>query len=342
MLDISQISLFVRVVRGGSFAEVSRRCDIQPNTISRRIASLEDALGARLFQRSTRKLVLTSAGRAFYEEVAESIETLQRAGQNILGKKDAISGLLRIAVPADFFDLFPMSWIREFMRANPKIQFDFVIGDSAVDLIAQGADIAFRAGILPDSNYVIRKISDAFAVLVASPELLSSVSPNALSDLEEMPCIVGSGRQVRSTWRIQGPSGTTEVSVHASFRADSTIAQLRACIAGIGIALLPSGLVREPLNRGELVLVLPEYRLHAGGFYLVLPTRRHVPAAVRQFTQFATAKFQSEDRFSLNHREPAGPVSRVNRKPSAGRRSSSARLTVPSGSAIKGTRVRQS
>ena len=322
MLDISQIALFVHVVRGGSFAEVSRRCDIPSNTISRRIASLEDALGALLFQRSTRKLALTAAGRAFYEEVADSIETLERAGQAVLGEENAIAGLVRIAAPADFFDVFPMAWIRDFMRANPKIQFDFVLGDAAIDLIAQGIDIAFRAGVLPDSNYVTRKISDAVAVLVASPELLKHVSPKVISDLKEIPCIVGSGKQVRSTWRMQGPSGTSEVTVRTSFRADSSIAQLRACIAGIGIALLPSALVREHLNKGELVLVLPAYRLHAGGFYVVLPTRRHVPAAVRQFMQFTMEKFESEDRFALDDRIPARAGS-PNKKRSAGRKTSS-------------------
>jgi LysR family transcriptional regulator AphB len=322
MLDLNQIALFVYVVRGGSFAEASRRFDIPPNTISRRVALLEDALGTLLFQRSTRKLTLTSAGRAFYEDVADSIETLERAGEAVVGEGNAIAGLVRIAAPVDFFDLFPIDWIREFMRANPKIQFDFVIGDTTVDLIAQGIDIAFRAGVLPDSSYVIRTISDAFAVLVVSPELLKQASPQAISDLEKMPCIVGVGKQVRSTWRLQGPSGTTEVTVRASFKADSSIAQLRACIAGIGIALLPSGLVREPLKRGELVRVLPEYCLHAGSFYVVLPTRRLVPAAVRHFMQFAMAKFESQERFALGDGEPARRPRGADKRPSAGRRSS--------------------
>ena len=299
MLDISQIALFVHVVRAGSFAEVGRRQDIPPNTVSRRIAALEDALGTLLFQRSTRKLTLTTAGRAFYEEVADSIETLERAGQAVLGEENTISGLIRIAAPVDFFDAFPMPWLREFMSANPRIQFDFVLGDAAIDLIDQGIDIAFRAGMLADSSYVIRKISEAFAVLVASPKLLKLAAPKALSDLKALPCIVGLSKQVRSTWRMQGPAGTEEVTVRASFKADNSIAQLRACIAGIGIALLPSSLVREPLIRGELIRVLPDYRLHAGGFYAVLPTRRHVPAAVRRFMQFAMAKFESEDRFTI-------------------------------------------
>jgi DNA-binding transcriptional LysR family regulator len=322
MLDNNQIALFVHVVRAGSFAEVSRRTEIPPNTVSRRIASLEDALGALLFQRSTRKLTLTTAGRAFYEDVADSIETLERAGQAVLGKDNLVSGLVRIAAPVDFFDLFPMTWICEFMRASPKIQFDFVLCDSAIDLVAQGIDIAFRAGVLPDSNYVIRKISDAIAVLVASPELLKYGSPKSLTDLKELPCIVGLSKQTRSTWRMQGPSGTSEVTVRASFKANSTIAQLRACVAGVGIALLPSGLVRAPLNQGELIQVLPEYRLHAGGFYVVLPTRRHVPAAVRHFMQFALAKFNSEERFALSDSEGARRPSSTDRRTPGGRRSS--------------------
>ena len=320
MLDINQIALFVHVVRGGSFAEVSRRRNIPPNTISRRIASLEDALGALLFQRSTRKLTLTTAGRAFYEDVADSIETLERAGQAILGKENPISGLVRIAAPDAFFDLFPLTWIREFMRVNPKIQLDFVLGDATADLISQGIDIAFRAGVLADSNYVIRKISDAFAVLVASPELLKHGSPKTIADLKEMPCIVGI-KPVGSTWRLQGSAGTTEITVRASFRADSTMARLQACIAGIGIALLPAGTVRAPLNQGELIQVLPEYRLHAGGFYVVLPSRRHIPAAVRHFMQFAIAKFKSEERFALSDREPARRLGGVEKRTRAGRRS---------------------
>jgi DNA-binding transcriptional LysR family regulator len=326
MLDFNQIALFAHVVRGGSFAEVSRRCDIPPNTISRRIASLEDALGALLFQRSTRKLTLTNAGRALYEDVADSIERLESAGQAVQGQENVISGLVRIAAPVDFFDLFPMTWIREFMKANPKMQFDFVLSDAAVDLIAQGIDIAFRAGVLPDSSYVSRKISDAMAVLVASPELLKYASPKSIADLKEMPCIVGLSNQTRSTWRMQGPSGTTEVTVRASFKANSTISQLRACVAGVGIALLPSGLVRAPLIRGELIQVLPGYRLHAGGFYVVLPTRRHVPAAVRHFMQFALAKFKSEERFALCDSKAARGPSGAGRRTPAGRRSSRAHL----------------
>jgi DNA-binding transcriptional LysR family regulator len=326
MLDNNQIALFVQVVRAGSFAEVSRRSDIPPNTVSRRIASLEDALGALLFQRSTRKLTLTTAGRAFYENVADSIETLERAGQAVLGKDDLISGLVRVAGAVDFFDLFPMTWIGEFMRANPKIQFDFVLGDAAIDLVAHGIDIAFRAGVLADSNYVIRKIGDAIAVLVASPELLKYRYPKSIADLKEMPCIVGLSKQTRSTWRMQGLSGTTEVTVRASFKANSTLAQLQACIAGIGIALLPSRLVRAPLNRGEVIQVLPEYRLHAGGFYAVLPSRRHVPAAVRHFMQFALAKFESEERLALSKgkadRRPTGADGRPPARRQSSQRSS--------------------
>lgn len=306
MLDISQIALFVHVVRGGSFAEAGRRHGIPPNTVSRRIAVLENALETLLFQRSTRKLTLTAAGRTFYEEVADSIETLERAGQAVLGGENAmggtIIGTIRIAAPVNFFDCFPMAWMHEFMQANPRIQFDFVLGDAAVDLIAQGIDIAFRAGTLSDSSYVTRRIGDAFAVLVASPALLERCSPRTLSDLKDLPCVVGSSRQGRTTWRMRGPSGPVEVTVSASFKTDNSIARLHACVAGIGFALLPSTLAREPLERGELVLVLPEYRLHAGGFYAVLPTRRHVPAAVRHFMEFAMAKFESEDRFSIREK----------------------------------------
>src|SRR5450830_1831439 len=146
MLDLNNISLFVQVVRNGSFAEASRKLGIPPNNVSRRIQQLEAVLGTRLLQRTTRKLTLTSAGKTFYERCAIAVEGLLEAEQELITGSDEPNGLVRVAAPADFFDFFRMEWISEFLRRHPRVKLDFVLNDAKADLIAEQIDVAFRGG----------------------------------------------------------------------------------------------------------------------------------------------------------------------------------------------------
>ena len=121
MLDLNDVAVFVQVVRCGSFAEAARRLGMPPNTLSRRVQQLEAHLGTRLMQRSTRKLSLTSAGQEFHDRCAEAVEGLVDAGQSLLSRNEAPSGLVRVAAPADFFDFFPMEWLAAFLAAHPQV-----------------------------------------------------------------------------------------------------------------------------------------------------------------------------------------------------------------------------
>jgi DNA-binding transcriptional LysR family regulator len=175
MLDLNDIAMFVQVVRSGSFAEAARRLGLPPNTVSRRVQQLEDQLGTRLMQRSTRKLTLTSAGHAFHERCAGAVDGLIDAGQELMTGNQAPSGLVRVAAPADFFDFFPMEWVADFLAEHPLVRLDFMLSDVKADLIAEQIDVAFRGGPLHDSGYVGRQLLGARSDgMLASPAYLAA------------------------------------------------------------------------------------------------------------------------------------------------------------------------
>jgi DNA-binding transcriptional LysR family regulator len=152
MFDLNDVAMFVQVVRCGSIAVAARRVGVPSNTVSRRIQQLEARLGTRLMQRSTRKLTLTSAGRAFHERCAGAVDWLFEAGQELMTGSHEPGGLVRVAAPADFFDFFPMEWVAGFLAAHPRVRLDFVLSDAKADLIAEQIDVAFRGGPLRDSG----------------------------------------------------------------------------------------------------------------------------------------------------------------------------------------------
>jgi DNA-binding transcriptional LysR family regulator len=296
VLDLNDIAMFVQVVRCGSFAEAARRLGMPSNTVSRRIQQLEARLGTRLMQRSTRKLTLTSAGQAFHERCAGAVDGLVEAGQALMTGSQEPSGLVRVAAPADFFDFFPMEWVVEFLAAHPRVRLDFVLSDAAADLIAEQIDIAFRGGPLRDSGYVGRQLlgvgSDG---MVASPAYIAARGmPGTLQELANHDCVISSHPSGRSTWRLVGPDGTEdEVPVSGRFSGNTAQALRKAALAGLGIVLLPSAMVRHEVQAGLLVPVLPPYQRTSQGLSVLYPTRRHLPLAVSAFIRLVTQKLSA-------------------------------------------------
>jgi len=286
MLDLNDIAMFVQVVRCGSFAEAARRIGIPPNTVSRRIQQLEARLGTRLMQRSTRKLTLTSAGRAFHERCAGAVDGLAEAGQELMTRGQEPSGLVRVAAMADFFDFFPMEWVAEFLATHPRVRLDFVLSDAKADLIAEQIDVAFRGGPLRDSGYVGRQLvgprSDG---MVASPRYIAARgAPGTLQDLANHDCVTSAHTSGRATWRLLGPAGETEeVQVVGRFTGNTAQALRKATVAGLGIALLPPAMASIDVQVGLLVPVLPQYKRTSNGLSVLYPSRRQLPLAVSAF-----------------------------------------------------------
>ncbi|MFW0753967.1 LysR family transcriptional regulator [Pseudomonas sp. H11T01] len=295
MLDLNDIAMFVQVVRSGSFAEAARRLGLPPNTVSRRVQQLEAHLGTRLLQRSTRKLTLTSAGQSFHERCTGAVDGLLEAGQELMTGSSEPSGLVRVAAPADFFDLFPMEWVAEFLAAHPRVRLDFVLSDAKADLIAEQIDIAFRGGPLRDSGYVGRQIFDPRSDgMVASPAYIATHgSPSTLQDLVSHDCVIAAHPSGHATWRLVGPNGEEEVQVAGRFSGNTAQALRKATVAGLGIALLPPAMARLDVQAGVLVPVLPQYQRTGYGMSVLYPSRRHLPLAVSAFIGLVIQKMNA-------------------------------------------------
>ncbi|MFS8047543.1 LysR family transcriptional regulator [Rhizobium sp. BR 314] len=296
MFDFNDIALFVQVVRCGSFSEAGRRLGIPPNTVSRRIRELEDQIGARLMQRSTRKLTLTDAGREFHERCATSIDDLQQASQDLARGRKVPSGLLRVASTANFLDFYTPEMVAGFLQTYPEIRFEFLLEDAVADLIADRIDVAFRGGSGDGSGYIAHRLPIAPIGLFASPDYLNRHgSPQTLAELARHHCLTVPRQSGHAMWRLQGLDDVEEqVEIAGPFAASTTRALHSAAIAGLGIALLPGTITVADITAGRLVPVLPQYKRRDQSMCVVYPSHRQVSPAAKAFVASVMRKFENE------------------------------------------------
>ena len=294
-MDLNDVALFVQVVRAGSFAAAARRMGIPANTASRRIQQLEQQLGLRLMQRSTRKLTLTDAGATFYARCADQVEALAEAAKELSEVSQVPSGRVRVAATADFFNVFRMEPIAEFLGDHPKVRLEFVLGDARADLIEEGIDVAIRSGKVLEPTLVARRIGTGRATLVASPAYLAARGmPESVEALASHDCVTLPQPSGQALWRLDGPGGETEVLVAGRFSANTAHALLKATLSGLGVALLPAPVTAPHVRAGELIEILPEHGVNGRDAYLVYLSRRQLPRAVSAFIEFMVAKMVGE------------------------------------------------
>jgi DNA-binding transcriptional LysR family regulator len=292
MLDLNDLAMFVQVVRAGSFSEAARRLGMPSNTLSRRIDQLEGQLGTRLLHRSTRKLALSTDGQALFERYAPALDQILEIGRRHTDEQ-APSGSVRVAAMAGLFELIGMEWLVEFYARYPNISLEFLLDDTPTDLISERIDLALRMGIETGSGFKVRRLAPTAMILAASPAYLKRrPAPRTLRELAEHDCLSISNRQGRASWRLQGPRGSQEVSINSRFAVNDMRVLAQACIAGLGIALLPQLIVDPVIAQGKLVRVLSTYRRTSTGFglQLVYTSRPPVPPAVAVFAEFLTEK----------------------------------------------------
>jgi DNA-binding transcriptional LysR family regulator len=292
MLDLNDLAMFVQVVRAGSFSEAARRLGMPPNTLSRRIDQLEGQLGTRLLHRSTRKLAPSTEGQALFERYAPALDQILEIGR-LHADEQPPSGSVRITAMAGLFEFFRMEWLAEFYARYPDISIDFLLDDTPTDLITERIDLALRMGIETRSGLKVRRLAPSAMILAASPAYLKRrAAPRTLRELAEHDCLTISNRQGRSTWRLQGARGSQEVSINSRFAVNDMRVLAQACIAGLGIALLPQLMAEPGIAQGKLVRVLPTYRRASTGLglQLVYTSRPPVPPAVAVFAEFLAEK----------------------------------------------------
>ncbi|MBL8689181.1 MAG: LysR family transcriptional regulator [Rhodospirillaceae bacterium] len=292
---LEDMEIFVRVVDAGSFTGAADRLGLAKSLVSRRLARLEERLGARLIARTTRKLALTEAGRAFYERARRLLEETADAEATAMATAADLKGRLRIAAPMSFGQLHLAPAVGRFLADHPEVEIDVDLNDRFVDLVGEGYALAIRIGRLKDSSLVARKLASSRMVLCASPAYIARRGrPKTPADLAQHDCLLYTNRAAGDVWRFRSGGRTTAPPIRARIAANNGDFLARAAIDGLGIALLPSFIVFEALAKGELEELPCGEPLDDSAIHAVLPAGRQPPLLVRRFVDFLVSEFGPE------------------------------------------------
>jgi DNA-binding transcriptional LysR family regulator len=318
-MDYNDIPLFVRVVETGSFTRAAEALGREKSSVSRSIARLEDDLGVRLLQRTTRRLSLTDVGQAFYERVRGAVTGVEEAATAAQDLGTEPRGVVRVNGPPDIDSLGLPEMLAEFNSMYPKIHVELSVSPRAVDIVGEGYDLAIRGGKLVDSSLVARRVGSTDFAIFGSPAYLDrNGRPRKLADVARHPCVMLRGHAGRATWTLTGPNGDESVEVSGPISVDHLAFAARAVAAGVGLGLLPIALVSAFARIGPLEPVLRDYRLGGGALFVVLPTAAFVPARVGLLRDFLVARLSDElDRANATCRAHAAAAKRrpTKRKP---------------------------
>jgi DNA-binding transcriptional LysR family regulator len=287
MVDLNALKTLVEVANAGSFAAAARERGVPPNNLSRQVQHLEQDLGIRLLQRTTRRLGLTSSGRELVDGAAPALAQLEQQLHEVGNQAREPRGHLRVAVPADFFALTAADRIAGFLERYPGVSLEFLLSDEHVDLIGGNVDLAVRAGVVRDTSLVARPLAKGRLVVVASPACIARHgSPQTPQALATYPCLSSRGRNGRALWQLTGPRGSTAVEIQTRLTANGMGALIAAAKAGVGAALVPHALAQASLKDNTLVQIMRRYHVQSPGVFAVYPSRLHASAALKAFVAF--------------------------------------------------------
>ena len=304
MDSLTGMRLFEQVVRAESFSEAGRQLGLVPSSVSRQINALEDGLGVRLFNRSTRKLSLTDAGQLYHDRVARILSDIDAANRAVVELDAEPRGTLRINALLVFGRVHVAPLIPEFLARYPDVQIDFTTTDQLVDLVEEGADVAIRIGERKDSSLVARKLAPLRRIICGSPTYLAAHgAPQRPEDLADHNCLTfrlqtaGSlWRPGADVWRLRGQDGVVDVAVSGRLRANGVDVLLEASRAGLGLVLMPIWMVGDDIRGGRLRPVLSQYRVSPttidAAIYAVFPASRHLSPKVRVFIDYLAERFR--------------------------------------------------
>ena len=292
-LDLNATLVLVRVAQAGSFRSAARLLGMPKTSVSRKVAELEEQLGAQLLHRTTRKLSLTDAGRAFVEEAEAALAHLEAAEHAVSELQREPRGRLRVTTTVPLGQLFLGALIAEFLEAHPAVEVTLHLMDRSVDMVAERYDVAVRTGPLPDSSLVANLVGTSVYRLVAAPRYLERRGGlTKPADLAMHECLrfVKTGSAPRTTWSFGKTGRRIEVSVAGLFVADDFSVLREAAVLGLGIAWLPSPVVREAIRAKRLVSLLESYAPPGTPVHVVHLGGRHLPPRTRAFIDFVQAR----------------------------------------------------
>lgn len=291
---MEELEVFVAVVEAGGFSAAAKRLETTPAAVSRRIKGLEQRLGVRLLQRTTRKIRLTEAGELYFREVRAMLADLRAVEQRLDEVTGQATGDLRIAAPMSFGQRRLAPLLPRFALAHPKLSISLILEDRETDIVGEGFDLALRIAYPSDSSFVSRPITTIPRYLVASPDYVARRGkPDSPEDLLQHDCLHYSVISEREEWSFGGKDREESILVKGSFCANNGDVLAEAAIQGLGITLLPDFILEEALAEGRLVRVLEDWERAPLTLSVLYPSRKHVPAKTRLLIEYLVTNLQA-------------------------------------------------
>ncbi|HCE3217873.1 TPA: LysR family transcriptional regulator [Vibrio parahaemolyticus] len=287
-MKLDDLNLFRLVVENGSYTATSRKTMIPVATITRRIQALEDSVNLRLLNRHARKLSLTEAGERFYHECSPLLQRLTSTAEEITDDCRGASGKIKISAPYNLTKRMMMPMFNDFMKKYPDINIELTTENNADQLDPTEWDVIFRVGPQRDSSLIARKIGEVKDILVASQDYLAAnPAPNHAEELSKHSLLKG---YPLIKWTLINSKGESVVNVERGrFQANALNVVRSACSEGLGITLMPDVMIKEYIESGELLRVLPDWSANPRDIYMLYNHKDHLPEKVRLFIDFVIA-----------------------------------------------------
>ncbi|HBF29487.1 LysR family transcriptional regulator [Rhizobium sp.] len=290
MTNLGDLDVFSRVIALGSMSLAAREMGLSPAVVSKRIKRLEESLGTRLLQRTTRQISLTEAGQGYYERVIAVLAGLEEAEAFAAGRASHVSGSLKISAPTSFGRMHIAPHLKDFMRAHPQLTVHLMLSDEFTDIVGGGFDLAIRINDPADSSLVARKLATVRRVLCASPDYIAEFgTPQTLEDLKQHHCLPAHNNE---SWRLVGPQGPISHRPDGLLMTNSSEVIREVVLSGLGIALRSTWDIGPELKSGKLVQVLPDFEGSRNlSLSAVYPSRQFLPAKIRLFIDYLAALY---------------------------------------------------
>ena len=299
--DLNEALIFVRVVEAGSLTAAAERLAMQKSTVSRKLTAMENRLDVRLIQRSTRRLMLTDIGAEHYERCRQIVQAFEEAEQALRRVHEEPSGNLRLVMPIEFGQRFLARVIARFLKRYPQVTIKAELTSRRVDIIEEGIDLAIRIDPGQEPDLVCRKLVSSPICLLASPAYLTQHPPiQHPGELAQHNCLCNSSAQTHQTWQFQRGEELVEIVPKGNLIFNNITAIREALKEHAGIGTVPSLICDEAIRRGELVEVLPDWRLPAGTIYGLYMPRRFMPLALEKLLDHCMEEIQSFDTVKHN------------------------------------------
>jgi len=284
---LTSMSIFVTVVELGNFSTASEQLQISRASASKHIMALENCLGGRLLNRTTRRVNVTEAGKAYYDRCKQILEDVQEAECVVTGFSSEPRGLLRLNAPMSFGTRQLAGIISSFCQAYPDIEVELSLNDRVVDVVEEGYDLVIRIARLKESSLIARRLAPCHQVLCASPGYLNKYGrPQVPNELNQHNCLHYAYFGTGKSWTLNGPDGEHRIAIQPQLTANNGDVLHVAARNGLGISLLPTFIVGDAIRSGELEVILPAYKPAEINIYAVYASKRHLSAKVRALIEF--------------------------------------------------------